>query len=300
MHPDLANLEQFYIRTRADVTAGMLHGQEGIARVQANTITDATGRTWAVDPMSPDPNRAMFKAAVPGQAPVSVDPSSYQPIGSMPHAGSSAFPETGFEAGFPSATFPVEAEEKKSRFKRDKSKSAVKTGSPLDKLKDLPRFVWLAGALFIVLMLVALQLLGGSTSAPTATSSPATVSPGATVPGTPTTAPATTVPAVAPGELSAARMSEMVSALESLDVARAQTVILAPIDSVAYATFIAKHQAGERLLVNGAPTEIAGAPAATVVIRRVDSAGVEIGSATLMLAKNTTTGEWLLRDLPVL
>ncbi len=299
MHPDLANLEQFYIRTRADVTAGLLHGQEGIARVQANTITDAMGRIWAVDPMSPDPNRALFKAALPGQMPMSIDASQYVPVGGMPSPVMGMAPQGLGE--YPSAALPVEPAESKSRFKRDKSRSAVKGGSPLDKLKDLPRFVWLAGALGVVLLLVALQLLSGSTSAPASSSIPATSDPIST----PTTsAPAATTvpttPAAPAGELSAARVTALIASLESLDVSRAQTAVLAPIDAMAYATFIGKHQSGERIVAAGDPVEVAGTPAATVTLRRVGVDGAELGTTTMILAKDQASGEWLFRELPAL
>jgi hypothetical protein len=297
VHPDLTNLEQFYIRTRADVTAGKLHGQEGIARVQANTITDATGRIWAVDPMSPDPNHAMFKAAVPGQTPMSADPSTYQPMSNLPQGGFSS-DQGDFAAGYP-VTFPVDVEEKKSRFKRDKSKGGVSAGSQLEKLKALPRWVWLAGALFVVLLMVAMQLLGSAPATTTTTSVQNTISTNTTVPATvATTVP--TGPVAAPGELSALRVTNLIASLESLDATKAQTAVVNKIDTAAYATFITRFQAGERLSIVGEPTEIAGAPAASVTLHRTDASGAEISSATMMMVKDAVTGEWMLRELPAL
>lgn len=303
MHSDLTNLEQFYIRTRADVTAGKLHGQEGIARVQANTITDATGRIWAVDPMSPDPNHAMFKAAVPGQTPMSADPSTYQPMSNLPQGGFTG-DQGDFAAGYP-VTFPVDTDEKKSRFKRDKSKGGVSAGSQLEKLKALPRWVWLAGALGVVLLMVAMQLLSSAPAATSTTSVQNTISTNTTAPGTVTTVPGlvTTVPAgpvAAPGELSALRVTNLIAALESLDATKAQTAVVNTIDTTAYATFITKFQAGERLSIVGEPTEIAGAPAASVTLHRTAATGAEISTATMMMVKDAVTGEWMLRELPAL
>lgn len=299
MHPDLTNLEQFYVRTRAEVTAGRLHGQEGIARVVANTITDATGRVWSVDPLSPNPNSAQFKAGLPGQPAVVADPSTYQPLGTGMSVAAMPYD---INTTPPTAVFPVDAPEKKSRFKRDKSSFAVKGGSPLDRLKALPRWVWLAGALAVVLMLVALQLLGTASSSPTQTTAPVSDSsvPDSSLPVTtdPVVSPTVTSPPV--GELSPARITYLISQLETLDVSVAQRVVAAQVDTVAYAAFIGKHQDGERITATAAPVELVGTPAASVSLRRVNSDGVEISTATVMLIKDATTGEWLFRDFPAL
>lgn len=299
MHPDLTNLEQFYIRTRAEVTAGRLHGQEGIARVVANTITDATGRVWSVDPMSPNPNSAQFKAGLPGQPAAIADPASYQPLGTGMAVAAMPYEE---HATLPPAVFPVETPEKKSRFKRDKSSSAVKGGSPLDRVKDLPRWVWLAGALAVVLMLVALQLLGTASSTPAQTTTPSSNTSVTDSSAPATTAPDITTTIVAPpvGELSAARISYLIGQLESLDASVAQRVVAAQIDTVVYAGFISKHQAGERITATADPIELVGTPAASVTLRRIDSSGTEISSATVMLVKDATTTEWMFRDFPAM
>ncbi len=296
VHPDLTNLEQFYIRTRSEVTAGRLHGQEGIARVVANTITDATGRVWSVDPMSPNPNGAQFKAGLPGQPAVVADPATYQPLGTgmsvaaMPYDGNTTLP---------TAVFPVDTPEKKARFKRDKSSSAVKSGSPLDRIKDLPRWVWLAGALAVVLMLVALQLLGTASSSTAPTTPPAnTVVTDSSAPSTSTPDVATTIAAPPAGELSPARISYLISQIESLDASLAQFAVSAQIDNVAYAAFISKHQSGDRISATADPIELVGTPAASVTLHRVNSQGVEVSSATVMLVKDAVSSEWLFRDFP--
>jgi hypothetical protein len=295
VHPDLQNLEQFYIRTRADVSAGRLSGQEGIQRVLGNTITDASGRVWMVDHRSPDPNKASFRAGYPGQEPAPADPSSYQPLGSgMPSA-----PENDWNA-VPTAVLPVEKPEKKTRFKRDKSSTAVSSGSPLAKLKNLalPWWVWIAGGVAFVLLLLAFGLLSTPAEAPNSSQKPtqttvATQKPTTTLPTT--TTPVVTVPL---GELSEARVKEMVAALETLDPAVAQTVVVAQIDPVGFASFVEKHGRGERVVATAAPIEFSGTPTATVSMRRIDGSGTELAIGNVMLVKDESSGKWMFADLP--
>ncbi len=299
MHPDLQNLEQFYIRTRADVSAGRLSGQEGIQRVIGNTITDASGRVWMVDHRSADPNKASFRAGYPGQEPAPADPSSYQPLGT----GMASAPEAEWNLA-PAPVFPVEQPEKKSRMKRDKSASSIAGGSTLEKLKVLPRWVWLAGAVAVVLLLVALRLLGSPTPSSTSVPGDSTTPTISSIPAPSTTAtlPATTVPVppVPVGELSEARIVEMVAALERLDATVAQTVVVSPIDAAAYSAFAGKYSNGERLKAAAAPIELAGTPSATVAMQRLASDGTVLSVANVMLVKDSTSGQWMFRELPSL
>jgi hypothetical protein len=321
VHPDLANLEQLYIRTRADVTSGRLQGQEGIARVQANTVVDAAGRVWMVDPMSPDPQRATFKMIAPGQAPVPADPSQYQ-------ASSAAAPyDMGTMGGYPPQMMPMEAPEKKGRFRRDKSSAAVKpAGGTLGKVRELPKWIWLAGASALLLLLVAFRVLSGGApssdtqgttvpSGPGTTLSsgtsvlPATTLPGSeTVPGAATTIPgtATTIPGTATTapvlstELSVALVTDLVASLESLEISRAQTVVAEPLDQVAYATFIAKHQSGQRITIVGEPVAFSGTPAASVTLQRTSAQGAQVATETVVLTQDPVSLSWRFRSLPTL
>lgn len=323
VHPDLANLEQLYIRTRADVTSGRLQGQEGIARVQSNTVVDAAGRVWMVDPMSPDPQRATFKMIAPGQAPVHADPSQYQPA-----SGAAAPYDMGTMGGYPPQMMPMEAPEKKGRFRRDKSSAAVKpAGGALGKVRELPKWIWLAGASALLLLLVAFRVLSGGapasdTQGTTVPSGPGTtlttgssVVPATTLPGSETTLPgaATTIPGTAttiPGtatttpvvttELSAALVTDLIAALESLEISRAQTAVAEPLDQVAYATFIAKHQSGQRITIVGEPVAFAGTPAASVTLQRTSAQGAQVSTETVVLTQDPVSLSWRFRSLPTL
>jgi hypothetical protein len=319
VHPDLANLEQFYVRTRADVTAGRLQGHEGISRVQSNTVVDAGGRVWMVDPMSPDAQRASFKVVAPGQSPAPADPSQYQPAGD----GFSQSFGGGFSNAYPAQSMPTEpTDKKKLKLRRDKSPAAIKpAGGLLGRAKALPRWVWLAGAGAVVLLLVSMRMLSGGAVAPASPADlpvtvPTTIAaqPGdSTVPGGDVTSqpvttlaqgqtstPVVTAAPALPAVLTAGLVSELITSVESLEIGRAQTVVAEPLDQVAYATFIAKHQAGERLTVIGDPMEFTGSPAASITIQRTSAQGAQISTFAALLVRDEATQSWRFRELPAL
>ena len=271
-----------------------------------------------VDPMSPDAQRASFKVVAPGQAPAPADPSQYQPAGGDFNQSFGG----GFPGAYPAQSMPMEqTDKKKLKLRRDKSPAAIKpAGGLLGRAKSLPRWVWLAAAAAVVLLLVSMRMLSGGATAPSASDLPVTVPttitglpsdttlPGGSVPdGTATTLapgqttpPEITTPPSTPAALSSSLVKDLIASVESLEISRAQTVISQPLDQVAYATFIAKNQAGERLIVIGEPLELTGAPAASVTLQRTSAQGAQISTGAVVLVRDEATQSWRFRELPSL